>query len=132
MEIVDTWGLEDFLKATGVGMFQRKIALAARWPDWDFVDQGDKVLFINHSQLGDIREEICFDQDYVWKDGHGNLLTSTAEFTSSPEGGTLLISRSAPPPMGAYTEERHICKNELQFTLTHASGAKWGRTFERV
>merc|ERR1712203_206021 len=107
-------------------------ALAAKWPDWEFLDRGEKVLFLNHSQLGVIQEEIHFGQDYVWKDGHGNLLTSRAEFTRSPEGGTLFITRSAPPPMGAYTEERRIYQADLQFTLTHASGAKWGRRFKRI
>lgn len=126
---VETRGLDDFLKATGVGMFQRKIANAARWPGWEYTLKGDRVLFINKSAIGDLKEEFPMRKEYSWKDGHGNALTCKAEWQPAPDGGTLLTTRSG--SIGSFKEERKVVGNRLVFTLTHGTGVSWGRTFER-
>lgn len=126
---VATAGLDEFLKATGVGMFQRKIANAARWPGWEYRAQGDRVLFVNHSAIGDLKEEFPLGKEYSWKDGHGNIMTCKAEWQVTPDGGVLLTTRNG--SIGSYKEERRVKGDRLEFVLTHASGVSWGRTFER-
>merc|ERR1712238_350344 len=54
---VATTGLEEFLKHSGVGVFQRKLAMAARWPAWEFTVHEGSVHFLNHSAMGDLHEE---------------------------------------------------------------------------
>jgi len=132
---VDTWGLNDFLKASGVGMFQRKIANAARWPAWDYNEKGDVMVFTNHSAIGDLVEEFPLENEYSWKDGHGNLMTCKAKWTATDDGGTLTTTRSGTVgyngPIG-YKEERCIVGNTLTFSLTSDTGVRWGRKFERA
>jgi len=126
---VATNGLDEFLKATGVGVFQRKIAKAAKWPRWEYNMKGELLVFVNHSAIGDLREDLLIGEEYAWRDGHGNAMTCMAEWRSSAMGGTLMISRSG--PLGSYTEERCVTGDSLDFTLTHGSGAAWGRSFVR-
>jgi len=126
---VATNGLDEFLKATGVGVFQRKIAKAAKWPRWEYNMNGESLVFVNHSAIGDLREDLLIGEEYAWRDGHGNAMTCIAEWRSSAMGGTLMISRSG--PLGSYTEERRVTGDRLDFTLTHGSGAAWGRSFVR-
>mmetsp|Transcript_85147 Transcript_85147/g.264553 ORF Transcript_85147/g.264553 Transcript_85147/m.264553 type:complete len:400 (+) Transcript_85147:118-1317(+) len=126
---VATQGLDEFLKATGVGMFQRKLAKAAKWPSWDFSARDNLLVFVNHSAIGDLREEFPLGQEYSWKDGHGNPMTCIAEWQASPEGGVLLTTRTG--AIGSYREERRVTGNLLEFTLTHGTGVSWGRTFMR-
>mmetsp|Transcript_80355 Transcript_80355/g.236402 ORF Transcript_80355/g.236402 Transcript_80355/m.236402 type:complete len:397 (+) Transcript_80355:113-1303(+) len=126
---IATTGLDEFLKATGVGMFQRKLAKAAKWPSWEFSVQDDLVVFINHSAIGDLKEEFPLGKEYSWKDGHGNLMTCIAEWQATANGGLLLTSRKG--AIGSYTEERRVTGNLLEFTLTHGTGVSWGRTFQR-
>jgi len=126
---VDTFGLEDFLKASGVGVFQRKVAMAARWPAWDWSNEGAHILFINHSAIGDLKEEIPLNKEYAFKDGHKNDFKCTAEWTKTEDGGCLKIDRKG--KVGDYIEERTVKGNKLEFVLTHSNGVKWGRTFER-
>jgi len=126
---VATNGLDEFLKATGVGVFQRKIAKAAKWPRWEYHMKGETLAFVNHSAIGDLQEDLRIGEEYTWRDGHGNAMTCLAEWRGSPVGGTLLVSRSG--PLGSYTEERCVSGDRLDFTLTHGSGAAWGRSFVR-
>lgn len=127
---VATQGLDEFLKKSGVGMFQRKIAGAARWPNWDFTASGEAILFVNHSAIGDLKEEIPIGKEYQTKDGHGNALTSFAEWNPSPEGGSLLITRNGSGMN--YTEERTVSGDSLEFVLRNVEvGESWGRTFTR-
>lgn len=125
----DTFGLEEFLKASGVGVFQRKIAMAAKWPAWDFSNEGDHILFINHSAIGDLREQIPLGREYAWKDGHKNDYICTASWEAAAAGGTLKIDRKG--KIGDYVEQRTVQGDRLEFVLTHSNGVKWGRTFER-
>mmetsp|Transcript_56572 Transcript_56572/g.131850 ORF Transcript_56572/g.131850 Transcript_56572/m.131850 type:complete len:383 (-) Transcript_56572:63-1211(-) len=126
---VSTHGLDEFLKATGVGMFQRKLAKAAKWPAWEYSFDGEQLLFVNHSAIGDLREEIPIGQEYNWKDGHGNPLTCKAVWEVTADGGVLLTTRCG--SIGDYKEERKVIGNRLEFTLTHGTGVSWGRAFER-
>merc|ERR1711937_660232 len=66
---VHTWGMEEFLKASGVDMWSRKFALAAKWPSWEFHQKDGAILFINHTAIGDLKEEIDFDKPYNFIDG---------------------------------------------------------------
>merc|ERR1711976_404675 len=99
-------------------MFQRKIALAAKWPSWDFVANGEQVIFINHSAIGDIREEFPLGKEYDWVDGKSNKWKCTATWTPSADGGTLLHDRKGSE--GDYKEARVVSGDELKFTLTNA------------
>mmetsp|Transcript_72850 Transcript_72850/g.144371 ORF Transcript_72850/g.144371 Transcript_72850/m.144371 type:complete len:507 (-) Transcript_72850:113-1633(-) len=126
---VETNGLDEFLKATGVGVFQRKIAKAAKWPRWEYNMVDELLVFVNHSAIGDLREDLLIGEEYTWRDGHGNTMMCMAEWRSSPSGGTLLITRSG--PLGSYTEERCVTGDRLVFTLTNGSGVAWGRSFVR-
>mmetsp|Transcript_7405 Transcript_7405/g.20024 ORF Transcript_7405/g.20024 Transcript_7405/m.20024 type:complete len:406 (-) Transcript_7405:52-1269(-) len=127
---VETHGLDAFLKATGVGVFQRKIAGAAKWPAWEYQLEGDQVKFTNHSAIGVLLEIFPLRKDYDWKDGHGNPMSCKAVWTKSDEGGTLSTERTG--KLASYKEERKITDNRLEFTLTHGSGVAWGRVFEKV
>lgn len=124
-----TWGLEDFLKASGVTAFQRKIAAAMKWPSWEYVMEGGHPLFLNHSAIGLLRESIPLGQDYEWKDGKGNLMTCRAEWEDTPTGGVLRTSREG--AIGKYKEERKVSASQLDFTLTNEHGLAWGRSFSR-
>lgn len=124
-----TRGLDEFLKATGIGIFQRKIAKAAKWPSWEFLPGDNVVVFINHSAIGDLREEFPLGKEYNWIDGQGNAMTCLAEYKETANGGVLLTSRSG--KIGSYQEERKVTDNVLEFTLTHGTGVSWGRTFQR-
>jgi len=131
---VATSGLEEFLKHTGVGAFQRKLALAARWPNWDFEVDGNIVKFVNHSAMGDLKENIPLDgSTYSWKDGRGNLFECQAAWEETRDGGCLRISRKGivSGQRADYSEERRLSGDTLVFVLTHGDGVTWGRTFER-
>lgn len=114
---VETHGLDDFLKATGVGVFQRKIANAAKWPGWEFKVVDGKLIFINHSALGDLLETIVLGEEYDWKDGRDNAFKCMATWTNNDNGGVLLMKRTG--GVGNYQEERTVTGNSLKFTLTH-------------
>eukprot|EP00929_Paragymnodinium_shiwhaense_P117778 TRINITY_DN8901_c0_g1_i1.p1 TRINITY_DN8901_c0_g1~~TRINITY_DN8901_c0_g1_i1.p1 ORF type:complete len:405 (+),score=97.87 TRINITY_DN8901_c0_g1_i1:101-1315(+) len=125
-----TQGLEQFMIKSGIGMFQRKVALAARWPSWEFAVQQGVIIFVNHSAIGDIREEIPLDKEYDFKDGKGNPWKSKAMWTKTADGGVLRIERKG--SLGSYTEERKVAKDTLEFVLTNPGyDASWGRTFQR-
>merc|ERR1712194_158355 len=127
---VATQGLDEFLIASGAGMFQRKIAGAAKWPAWDFAADGDKIVFVNHSAIGDIREELPLGKEYDWVDGKSNKWLCEATWTATDDGGTLVVSRKGSP--GDYSEERKVTGDKLEFTLSNSKcGASWGRTFSR-
>lgn len=126
---IATRDLDEFLKATGVSIFQRKIAKAAKWPSWEFSTGDGVVLFINHSAIGDLKEEFPLGKEYKWTDGQGNPMTCRAEWKAMEGGGVLLTSRSG--SIGSYKEERKVVGDILEFTLTHGTGASWGRTFRR-
>jgi hypothetical protein len=128
---VATTGLEEFLKLTGVPMFQRKIAMSASWPSWDFAVEGDLVKYVNHSALGDLNETILLDgTKYSWRDGKGHEFESRAEWTDTPDGGVLTIYREG--KLAKYSEQRCVSGDTLTFTLSHGDGAAWGRTFQRA
>lgn len=128
---VATTGLEEFLKHTGVGTFQRKLAMAARWPAWEFTVRDGSMHFLNHSAMGDLHEDIRLDgQPYQWKDGRGNLMTCTASWEKTSEGGVLRIARTG--ALATYSEERRVEGDTLTFSLTSSDGATWGRVFTRA
>jgi len=110
-------------------MFQRKIAMSAAWPSWDFTIEKDVIKFVNHSAIGDLREDIPLDKEYQWKDGHKNQLVCKATWTVMSDGGTLRIERKG--DIGEYAEERTVRGDKLAFVLEHGSGVKWGRNFAR-
>merc|ERR1711920_487411 len=111
-------------------MFQRKIAKAAKWPAWDFAADGEKIIFVNHSAIGDIKEEITVGKEYDWVDGKSNAWKCEATWTASGDGGKLFISRKGSP--GDYTEERTIAGDSLEFILNNEKvGVSWGRKFKR-
>merc|ERR1719444_689802 len=59
---VNTFGLEEFLKANGANVFQRKIAINAKWPAWEYSMKEDGTLaFVNHSAFGDLHETLRLD-----------------------------------------------------------------------
>lgn len=124
-----TWGLDDFLKANGIGAMQRMIAAKAPWPSWEFEQDGDHFVFINHSMVGDLREEFeVGGPEYETIDGKQQRLTCKAWW----EGQTLVIHRSG--PQGEFREERLIDKEELHFKLMGLNtkdSTSWGRTFKR-
>lgn len=130
---VATTGLEDFLKSQGVGVFQRKMALAARWPTWDFIaeDSSKAVKFINHSAVGDLKELMLLDgTEYNIKDGHGNPLACSSSWQPAIGGGILKTIRSG--AMGSYTEERCVDGDTLEFVLKQSDDSlSWGRSFVR-
>lgn len=127
---IGTQGLEPFLKTTGVGLMQRKFAVAARWPSWNFSVSDDRILFVNHTAIGLLQEEIPLGRDYTSIDGAKQPLASHATWTTTPDGGILLIDRSGPP--GKYTEERIIRGDSMEFVLTNKDVAcYWGRSFVR-
>jgi len=128
---VATTGLEEFLKHTGIGTFQRKLAMAARWPSWEFKVTKGNLHFLNHSAMGDLHEDIRLDgQTYEWKDGRGNLMSCTATWEKTAEGGILRISRTG--AIATYSEERRVEGDTLTFSLTNSDGAIWGRVFNRA
>jgi len=127
---VATTGLDEFLKHTGIGAFQRKLAKAARWPSWEFKMAKGNVHFVNHSAMGVLHEDIRLDgQGYQWRDGRGNLMSCTATWESTAEGGILRMARTG--DIATYSEERRVEGDTLTFTLTNADGASWGRVFNR-
>ena len=127
---IDTWGLEDFLRANGVGIIQRKVALAAKWPNWDF-RRGplNGIHFVNHSMLGDLVEDMRLDEEYECRDGHGNLLHCRAEWLQIPGGGMLRTRKTG--SIGDWLEERTVTGDKLEFVLKQSNGAQWGRSFRR-
>jgi len=128
-ECTSTFGLEEFLTNAGLGSFQRRLAMAARWPSWDFKVDQDRIKFINHSAMGDLHEEILLDgSNYTWKDGRSNLLKCHAKWTKTADGGCLTISRSH--AQAAYHEERRVSGDTLTFTLFSQDGTTWGRVFK--
>jgi len=128
---VATTGLEEFLKHTGIGAFQRKLAMAARWPSWEFKVTEGNIHFLNHSAMGDLHEDIRWDgQPYQWRDGRGNLMSCTATWEKTADGGILRVSRTG--TIATYSEERRVEGDTLTFSLTNADGATWGRIFNRA
>eukprot|EP00928_Gymnodinium_smaydae_P029075 TRINITY_DN21_c0_g1_i1.p1 TRINITY_DN21_c0_g1~~TRINITY_DN21_c0_g1_i1.p1 ORF type:complete len:257 (+),score=54.09 TRINITY_DN21_c0_g1_i1:91-861(+) len=129
---VETWGLDEFLTATGVGMIRRKLAAAAKWPSWDFVLDGNVVKLVNHSAMGDLKEDIDLTKEYDWKDGEGNPFRCRASWLPAKDGGTLRIERKGLGSIGDVTEERAVHGDRLEFKLTHAEKkVSWGRNFKR-
>mmetsp|Transcript_6424 Transcript_6424/g.14054 ORF Transcript_6424/g.14054 Transcript_6424/m.14054 type:complete len:410 (+) Transcript_6424:34-1263(+) len=127
---VGTWGLEDFLKKIGTPYMQRKLALSAPWPSWEFRQTGNNFYFKNKGCLGDIVEEfVVGGPSYSMRDGRKQLLTCSATWLD----GTLVIKRNG--PQGEFQEERTIDPNgkTMHFVLRSldGSGSSWGRTFER-
>lgn len=127
---VGTWGLDEFLRANKISTMQRMAAMKAPWPTWEFQQDGGRVVFINHSFLGDIREEFEIDgPEYTAVDGKRQKLQCKAFW----ENETMVIERSG--PQGKFREARSIdAEGKLQFKLTgidSSIGVSWGRTFER-
>merc|ERR1740121_2561896 len=108
--------------STGIGAFQRKLAMAARWPSWDFSMGDGHLRYINHSAMGDLTEDIRLDgQTYQWRDGRGNPMSCSATWEKTAEGGVLRISRTG--AIATYREERRVSGNALTFVLTNSDGA---------
>eukprot|EP00927_Polykrikos_kofoidii_P060941 TRINITY_DN55839_c0_g1_i1.p1 TRINITY_DN55839_c0_g1~~TRINITY_DN55839_c0_g1_i1.p1 ORF type:complete len:444 (-),score=57.63 TRINITY_DN55839_c0_g1_i1:54-1385(-) len=127
---VDTQNMEDFLIKSGIGMFQRKIALAAKWPTFEFIIDGRLIILNNHSAIGIIREEIALDQEYEWVDGKKNKFSSFSTWTSDSNGGVLLTKRTG--VIGSYTEERRVVGDKLDLVINNPSlDASFSRSFVR-
>lgn len=125
-----TWGLDDFLKECGISKIQRLAASKAPWPSWTFEQQGDEVVFTNHTLMGDLRESFKVGgPEYVAIDGKQQKLQCRARW----DGEALVIERSG--PQGRFRETRAIDQEgHLQFTLRgldKAANTSWGRTFRR-
>mmetsp|Transcript_50060 Transcript_50060/g.88994 ORF Transcript_50060/g.88994 Transcript_50060/m.88994 type:complete len:608 (-) Transcript_50060:364-2187(-) len=128
---VATWGLDDFLAASGVSYMKRKAASTAPWPQWEFQQSGDNIVFLNNSALGRLREEFTVDgRPYTCLDGWKQKV----EIIASWEKDALVVQKEG--PQGRFREERRIDEGgRLQFTLfplkDELRHVKWGRTFER-
>jgi len=122
-----TWGLEDFLKHSGVGWAKRKAAMSAPWPSWEFQQSGDHIVFINNSAMGVLREEISASgEPFTITDGWKQKVNCVARWDNK----ALVIEKEA--PQGKFREVRRIDDGgKLQFSLEPAEGPSWGRTFER-
>jgi len=126
-----TWGLEGFLKKSGVSRVQRMAAVSAPWPEWNFEQHESSFVFLNRGALGELREEfIVGGPEYYTKDGWKQTLRCTAHW----EDDVLVIDRDG--PQGCFREERSVdADGQLQFCL-HALkdgtiAASWGRSFQR-
>lgn len=114
---VETWGMEEFLVATGAPWVRRKAASRAPWPVWEFEQCDERLIFINRTALGDIREEVKLDgSKYIFRDGWKQQVVSVASW----EGGTLVIGRDG--PQGCFREERYIDGDgRLRFSMLTVS-----------
>jgi hypothetical protein len=125
----NTWGLEDFLKSTGVGWAKRKAAMSAPWPTWEFQQSGDHIVFINNSAMGVLREEInASGEPFTITDGWKQKVQCIAKW----DNRALIIEKEA--PQGKFKETRSIDeKGALHFSLEpiQPPGPKWGRDFAR-
>jgi len=125
---IATWGLEEFLKSTGVSWARRKAAMGAPWPSWEFQQSGDHVVFVNNSAVGVLREEITANnQPFTIVDGWKQSVNCLSYW----DNGALIIEKEG--PQGKFREERRIDDNGLlQFSLQpiKPEGPKWGRSFE--
>jgi len=125
----NTWGLSAFLKHSGVNLLKRKAAESAPWPSWEYQQSGNNIVFINHSAMGKLREDITVNgQTYTTVDGWKQTITCRATW----ESGSLVIEKDG--PQGKFREERTIDHHgRLQFVLQPLSpvGPNWGRTFEK-
>lgn len=128
---VDTWGMDEFLRGMGVGKVKRMAASAAPWPSWDFEEEDGALVWVNHSALGDLIEEIQVNgEEYEVVDGKKQRLKCRASW----EGGALVIDRDG--PQGRFREERSVGPDgKLQFVLRNLEerleATAWGRTFEK-
>jgi hypothetical protein len=129
---IDTYNLDEFLRACGVNKLQRMAACKAPWPWWSMEHELDRIHFINHGPLGEVEE--CIDlagKEYISYDGKKQKMTNKASW----EGATLVIVRDG--PLGIFREERTLVDGDkLAFKLTIQSGpnagGSWGRTFQRA
>merc|ERR1712151_1067522 len=101
---------------SGVGKFQIGIAKAAKWPYWEFVAAQDTLVFVNHSAIGVIREDIPLDMEYKWTDGKKAIWTCKATWSKTEGGGVLMITRKSATG-GSYVEERRVSDHSLEFVL---------------
>lgn len=129
---VETFGLDDFLKAMGIGWAQRMAAGKAPWPTWEFQQTGvDDFVYLNRGVMGELREVFTVGgEEYIFVDGRGQKIISKALW----ENKALVILRST--PHGKAREERRIDDSDiLHFTLQSLEpahkGIKWGRNFQR-
>lgn len=128
---ISTWGLEDFLAASGVSYMKRKAASSAPWPQWEFQQSGDNIVLLNNSALGRLREEYTVDgRPYNTIDGW----KQTVQVIASWDKGALIVNKSG--PQGKFREVRYIDENgKLQFSLQPLKeglqNCRWGRVFER-
>jgi len=133
-----TEGLEEFLRATGAGVIQRKIAISAKWPEWELTVDTGRVVLVNHSQLGTLIEEIPLAlTPYSHKDARGNVQTCKAMWEGSlkrrggEDSGRLTIWKIS--ELGSWREERSVRGDTLNFKLIKDDcSVSWGRTFVRA
>mmetsp|Transcript_15397 Transcript_15397/g.46179 ORF Transcript_15397/g.46179 Transcript_15397/m.46179 type:complete len:281 (-) Transcript_15397:47-889(-) len=126
----DTWGMDDFLSACGIGRLQRMAATNAPWPWWEFKQSQDHIMFINHGPMGDVLEQFVVNgPNYIQVDGRKQEIQSKAVW----QDGKLVIERSG--PQGKFRELREIdADGKLQFSLQGVDAPhdkRWGRTFVR-
>jgi hypothetical protein len=126
---VDTWGMEDFLKAQKRSFFERKIALSARWPEWEFKKEGEEIVFLNLTQMGLLTERIVIGREYESVDGQKNQWKVNALWAPAEAGGCLVQERAG--AQGSFKEERTVNGDKLDFVLTR-DGTSWGRSFVRA
>jgi len=126
---VDTWGMENFLKAQKRSWAERKLAMSARWPDWEFKKEGEEIVFLNFTQMGLLTERIVIGREYDSIDGQKNQWKVNASWSPTETGGCLLQERAG--AQGSFKEERTVNGDKLDFVLTR-DGTAWGRSFVRA
>jgi len=127
-ECVETWGLDEFLVAMGVGRLRRMAASKAPWPSWQFTHKGNEITYVNKSKFGVMTEAFKVDgSEYQHKDLEKNVTTCKARL----EGPSLIIERQGKEHKNV--ETRTIKNGDtMDFVLKMEGIDKtWGRRFTR-
>jgi len=128
---IETWGLDEFLKACKVSKMQLMAAGSAPWPSWQFEQDGNKFKFVNTGIMGVLEEKFVVDgPEFISIDGRKQKRTCKAFW----QDHHLIIERSS--PQGNLREDIHIdADGLLQFKLEsieEGNQASWGRIFQRA
>ncbi|CAK0846903.1 unnamed protein product [Prorocentrum cordatum] len=89
--------MENFLKAQKRSWAERKLAMSARWPDWEFKKEGEEIVFLNFTQMGLLTERIVIGREYDSIDGQKNQWKVNASWSPTETGGCLLQERAGGP-----------------------------------
>lgn len=127
-ECVETWGLDEFLVAMGVGRMRRLAASKAPWPNWQFTHKGNEITYVNKSKFGVMTEAFKVDgSEYQHKDLEKNVTTCKARL----EGPALIIERQGKEHRNV--ETRTIKNGDTMDFVLKMDGLDktWGRRFTR-